>query len=136
MASSRPVRASTRAPLMAPLNGKCRHRGRIYAPLANNRTVLNAIASRTRIDPGAMNGVITFRTRIKPGAMNGAPTGEMPPQDAQYRLIVAVQTRTVQQELREHRYRTTGSAFGFTGAPCGAGDIEVRPVIFACKTRQ
>ena len=35
------------------------------------------IASRARINPGAMNGVITSRTRIDQGAINGAPTGNL-----------------------------------------------------------
>ena len=39
-------------------------------------------------------------------------------------LIVAVQARAVEQELRQQRHRAAGRALGFTRAPCGAGDIR------------
>src|SRR5690606_8488882 len=63
------------------------------------------------------------------GRINVAPSGI-------YTLLFAVKTRSAEQELRQQRHRTTGCAFGFTGTPCGTGDVQVRPVVLAGKARQ
>ena len=41
----------------------------------NPGAINGVITSRARINPGAINGVITSRARIKRGAINGAPAG-------------------------------------------------------------
>ena len=40
----------------------------------NPGAINDVITFRTHINPGAINDVITFRTRTNPGAINGAPT--------------------------------------------------------------
>ncbi len=50
--------------------------------------------------------------------------------------LFAVKTRTIEQELRQQRHRTTGRAFGLTGTPGSTGDVEVRPVVLAGEARQ
>ncbi|CHP51338.1 Uncharacterised protein [Salmonella enterica subsp. enterica serovar Typhi] len=79
------------------------------------------------------------------GRISVAPSGKTPDggANAPYQaygvisnLLFAVKARTIEQELRQQRYRTTGGTFGFTGTPGGTGDIQVRPVVLTGKARQ